>query len=79
LPQKSLHNGVNILDEPVANNPNLANQFSGGCDGVQVANLDGPNTEANSVPVSALGLTQTRTGVGVPVQAPVQANPPNPT
>jgi hypothetical protein len=78
LALESLHNVVNILDELVANNPNPANQISGVCDGVQLANLDDPNTEADSVPVQAPTLTQLHTGVRALVQASVQANPPSP-
>jgi hypothetical protein len=43
LASKQLHNGVNILDEPVANNPNPANQISGVCEDVHLANMDGSN------------------------------------
>jgi hypothetical protein len=78
LASEQLHNGVNILDEPVANNPNPANQFSRVCEDVQLANMDGSNTEADSAPVSAPGLISSRAIVGVPAPAPIRVNPPSP-
>jgi hypothetical protein len=78
LASEQLHNGVNILDEPVANNPNPANQFSRVCEDVLLANMDGSNTEADSAPVSAPGLISSRAIVGVPAPAPIRVNPPSP-
>jgi hypothetical protein len=62
---------VNILDEPVANDPNPANQFFGVCEDVQLANMDGSNTEADSVPVSAPGLVSSCASVAFLALTPV--------
>jgi hypothetical protein len=69
---ESLHNGVNILNEPVANIPNPANQISRVCGGVQLANLDDIGTEADLiprdlVPVPVPALTRASTGFRAPV------------
>jgi hypothetical protein len=51
LASKSLHNGVNILDESIANIPNPV-QNSGVYGGVQLADLDDTSTNEDSCAVS---------------------------